>query len=242
MATHSKHQNIEEYFISRIQSGEFPVGSQILTEVQICDQFGVSRQTVNKALQNLARDGYIERTRGRGSFVTSPNVRKYMRQHSSFTKDLESVGIVPGSKLLKYDYLSAKDVPAIAKQLRLNEDDHLHYFIRLRTGDGKPFAISYTYLSSRIIPDLDISVLNKSLNEYLQQINVTPTTAIYQLSAVMPTEAQMKVLNVDERVPLLKNQHLTFEQNGQPYEFIETFYIGTKFTYNIELELADTKN
>jgi len=39
-----------------------------------------------------------------------------------------------------------------------------------------------------------------------------------------------------------KNQHLTFEQNGQPYEFIETFYIGTKFTYNIELELADTKN
>ena len=53
----------------KIIFGEWPEGYRIPTEMELCDQYGVSRVTIRRALDGLVRQGYISRTRGRGSFV-----------------------------------------------------------------------------------------------------------------------------------------------------------------------------
>lgn len=239
----AKHEEIQSYIKKRIMSGSYPVGHQIETEVQLCEKFKVSRQTVNKALQSLANDGYIDRKRGKGSFVIGPFVQKSMRRHTSFTKDLESVGIKPGSRLLKYDYISAKDEPEVASALRLAESDFLHYFIRLRTGDNIPIAISYSYLSAQVVPEIDFSALSYSQDKMLQDMNIHHRRAIYQLSACSPTEAQMKLLEIEHHTALFRNHHITFNQYDIPYEYVDTYYIGSKYTYNIEVstELSEVQ-
>src|ERR1700757_3105473 len=44
-------------------------GAALPTEQALCDEFGVSRITVRRALADLAEQGYIERRQGVGSFV-----------------------------------------------------------------------------------------------------------------------------------------------------------------------------
>ena len=50
------HEQAAEYIRGRIQSGEYPVGSQIPTENELCALLGVSRPTLRQALDTLARD------------------------------------------------------------------------------------------------------------------------------------------------------------------------------------------
>lgn len=231
----AKYEEIQSYIKKRILSGKYPVGHQIETEVQLCEKFKVSRQTVNKALQSLANEGYIERKRGKGSFVIGPFVQKSIRRHTSFTKDLESVGMKAGSKLLKYDYIKASDEPEVAAALNLDDSEHIHFFIRLRTGNDIPIAISYTYLSASIIPEIDFSSLSRSQDEMTRSMNIYHRRAIYQLTACAPTDVQMRLLEIGPHTALFRNHHITFDQYDRPYEYIDTYYVGSKYTYNIEV-------
>ncbi|MEC0265578.1 GntR family transcriptional regulator [Paenibacillus anseongense] len=62
---------IQEHFKQMILSGELEVNSKFPTEKQLMEQFKVSRMTVSNALTQLAKDGWIYRIPGRGSFVSS---------------------------------------------------------------------------------------------------------------------------------------------------------------------------
>ena len=53
-----------------ILDGTFINGSQLPTEGQLSEEFGVSRITSKRAMDELAREGLVERQRGRGTHVT----------------------------------------------------------------------------------------------------------------------------------------------------------------------------
>lgn len=65
---------IQEHFKQLIQLGALEENDKFPTEKQLMEQFGVSRMTVSNALTQLAKDGWIYRIPGRGSFV-SPESR-----------------------------------------------------------------------------------------------------------------------------------------------------------------------
>jgi len=64
-----KHRQIYEYLRREILRGAYGIGDQVPTEAELQRRFSVSRATVSKAVQVLARDGYLTRRRGTGSFV-----------------------------------------------------------------------------------------------------------------------------------------------------------------------------
>jgi DNA-binding GntR family transcriptional regulator len=61
--------------LERIQRGEFSPGSFLPPERQLTEDYGVSRITIIKALDELAREQYIKRQQGRGTIVTDPAER-----------------------------------------------------------------------------------------------------------------------------------------------------------------------
>lgn len=56
---------------SRVASGEWPVGSRIPTEPELCGLLGVGRSTVREAVRALATLGMVEPLTARGTFVRS---------------------------------------------------------------------------------------------------------------------------------------------------------------------------
>lgn len=65
------YMKIYETLLERIHSGEIKEGDRIPTEMELAAEFQVSRITSRKSLDILAENGYINRTRGKGSFVIS---------------------------------------------------------------------------------------------------------------------------------------------------------------------------
>src|SRR3954454_4112192 len=63
------YHQLEQDLLERITAGEFAPGDALPTEEGICEQYGVSRITVRRALDALIGQGLIIRRRGVGSFV-----------------------------------------------------------------------------------------------------------------------------------------------------------------------------
>src|SRR5580693_10796768 len=63
-------QQIRRVLARPILSGEWPPGTRIPAEESLTKRFRTSRMTVGKALQSLAKEGYVERKRKLGTVVT----------------------------------------------------------------------------------------------------------------------------------------------------------------------------
>lgn len=64
-----KYIAIKEYLKTNIQTGTYPIGSYLPSENEICSQFQTTRTTVRKALDELLREGFIEKEHGKGTKV-----------------------------------------------------------------------------------------------------------------------------------------------------------------------------
>lgn len=69
VSTLPKHRAIELDLLSQIKKGRLVVGQQVATGIEISRKYGVSVPTADKAIGSLAGKGYLERLRGRGTFV-----------------------------------------------------------------------------------------------------------------------------------------------------------------------------
>jgi GntR family transcriptional regulator len=62
-----------------IADGSLPA-AQVPSEGGLVERFKVSRTTVRKAIQNLLERGFVEVTRGKGTFVTQPGITRDARR------------------------------------------------------------------------------------------------------------------------------------------------------------------
>lgn len=69
MKKQKKYLEIQEYIRKRIQTGKYPIDSYLPSENEICRHFGTTRTTVRKALDELLKEGYIQKEQGKGSKV-----------------------------------------------------------------------------------------------------------------------------------------------------------------------------
>ena len=75
----------------KIEKEEYKVGDSLPSEMQLIEQYGVSRITVRQALDKLMKDGYIDRRRGKGTIVIRKKEEVATVMKSSFTQ-LEEIG------------------------------------------------------------------------------------------------------------------------------------------------------
>lgn len=63
------HHQLVTYFRERILSGRLSEGTRLPTELTLAAEHQISRDTVRRALSQLAEEGLLERVQGRGTFV-----------------------------------------------------------------------------------------------------------------------------------------------------------------------------
>ncbi|WP_077612696.1 GntR family transcriptional regulator [Clostridium sp. Marseille-P2415] len=236
MINKPKYIQIKDCILKDIKNHTLHAGDQIPTESELCERFQVSRMTVNKAISALTTEGYIRRIAGKGSFVTSSLVQKQFHyQPNSFTEDMESIGLKPGARLLEYRIYRGADIsPEIAQKLGAEPDDLIHYFSRIRTGNGMIISISYNYVPCKTIPAIDIACLENSFFKYVKKLGFSDLHTIdFSLSAALPTPEQKKLLEIENEA-LLKVSHITCSGQDTIIEYIDTYYIGSMYTYRLD--------
>jgi len=64
-----KYQEIADWLTENIRSGTFPSGSKLISELNLCEKFGISRHTARSAIAILEKDGFVARRQGSGTYV-----------------------------------------------------------------------------------------------------------------------------------------------------------------------------
>ncbi|MBR4471529.1 MAG: GntR family transcriptional regulator [Erysipelotrichaceae bacterium] len=226
----SKRQIIENYILEEIKNGDLKVGDQIPGEIELAEKFGFGRQTVHNCLRDLANRGVLERTPGRGSFVSGKPVNRNIANKMSFTDDMRSIGMEPGSSLLEFRLSKASDFPMIADLLQLSEEEKLYYIVRLRTGNGTPIALQYLYTPYKYIGDIDLGTLSGSFDKYMENKGIQVEGFVTKLKAIEGNEKQLELLQVKSKA-LLKSLSVRYIDGKIPVQCTESLYRSDLFEY-----------
>jgi GntR family transcriptional regulator len=147
------YRQVEVALRERILGGEWPYGSKIPSEDQLCKAYGVSRITVRQAIRTLVEDGYLERGRGRGTFVREPTLTAGVRGLRSFSEEMRALGLEPGARVLSIGIVKATEL--VSDRLGIDIGEPIIQLKRLRTGDGKPIGLQVVHLPADRFPGLE---------------------------------------------------------------------------------------
>ena len=163
-----KYQEIANELRNQIQEGVYKAGEQLALEREMCEQYGVSRITIKKAVDQLVKEGLVVKRRGSGTFVKSlaneaVHDISMANQFSGFSKVFE--GHKVSTKVVRFDIIHP--TAEVAEKLNITTDDFVYDIVRLRQVDGSPVVIEYTNMPIELIPGIKREVLEKSIYRYI---------------------------------------------------------------------------
>src|SRR5207237_3307878 len=141
------------------------VGTAIPSERQLSADLGVSRLTVRAALDELAREGYLIRRRGSGTYVQQPKISQELTM-TSFSEDMSRRGMVPSSQTLSLTRQLAG--ARLGRFLNVSPGDALLVVKRLRLADGVSMAIETLHIPAAVVPGVESRDLARSFYELLR--------------------------------------------------------------------------
>src|SRR5687767_11698205 len=85
---------------AEIDRGELRPGDVLPPETEIARRHGISRHTVRQAIVELAREGWLRRERGRGTYVQARPYAQTLSSFYSFAHEMETRGLAFETRVL----------------------------------------------------------------------------------------------------------------------------------------------
>src|SRR5580765_4990519 len=171
------------------------VGTAIPSERQLSADIGISRLTVRAALDDLAREGYLVRRRGSGTFVSEPKIAQELTM-TSFTDDMRHRGMRPGSRTLELNVVSAG--PRLGRLLHLSPSEPVMVAKRLRLADRETMAIEELHVREALVPGLSAADLEeRSFYELLHdRYGIALVSGVQTVEPTVTNEEESELLGV----------------------------------------------
>jgi len=228
------YQQLKLLLADRIQRGEWKPGELIPGEHELQAIHRLSRTTVRQALQELEREGYVTRHRGRGTFVAQPGaVHDLTAPKFSIHDHLLAQGVQPAWRVLSVDELPAS--PEVAERLRIALDAPVLRIRRLRLGDERPLGYLEAHVPRELIDSVDADALAAagSLN-YLRSAGLLRgSIAERHVTADAATGDEADLLGIAPGAPVLRIHRLIVGADGHPIEDCTSTYRGRRFRYHL---------
>jgi GntR family transcriptional regulator len=230
------YYQLKEVLKEQIRAGHLAPHTSIPSEPELVNSYHVSRATVRQALAELVHEGLLYRQHGKGTFVCEPRVQQTVSELTSFTQEMKRRGKRPGGMLLVSELVRGSE--AMRRQLQLTDTEQLIRFERLRTVDGTPVAYEIDYLPyphAAAIYERAREVAEGSLYSLMAAEGLTPFIIEQKLSADRANRREAELLNIAPDEPGLRLFCTVFEQTGAPIASSESFYIGSRYVFEVTL-------
>ena len=230
------HQQIYEVLRGRMLRGKWDAGDMFPTELELMEEFKVSRATIRQVMERLVTEGLIIRQQGRGTFVAEPTLEQGLTRIISFTEDMRRRGLVAETRILSQEIIPAsKDT---ARALRIQPDEEVVYLKRLRIANSEPLCIEESYLAHKMCPgllrfDFAVQPLRETLAE---NYGIHITRALQKIHAVVAEPDTTHLLKIPSPAALLFIERVSFNEWDLPVEFLRLFFRGDRYSLHNELK------
>ena len=233
------YADIKDYIMNKIDTDEWSVGMMIPTEMQFCEQFGVSRPTVRTALLKLVKEGYLKRVKGRGTFVTVPKVLdqttvfiesffwEMREQGKEITTEVLELRKVPSFE--PWSLLLEKDSPMMIKLTRLR-------YVKNSFGEG-PIVLTTSYFSEEKEFLLEQDFEEKSMTSTLKENGINKASVEKEFISVVLTPKECRLLGVADGSLGMRVDTVIRNADGEVVEVCVSIYPMSRNKFFLKLHL-----
>ncbi len=216
----------------KIKNGEYYKNMRLPSENALSSEWGISRMTVRRALDELTREGLLYKTRGSGTFVAAN--RFSQRDIMSFSEMVKMRGSVPQTVVLEKTFVCDDE---IALTMHLPKSSVFYKVKRLRLADNTPVGIENVFLPLQFCDSPDRLELEGSLYEGLKKLygwNILRQDI--GITADMPTKEEKEILKLSKGEAVLRCEGNSLEDDGKPLLYEKNVYSSNSYTMYVSIK------
>jgi len=226
-----KYFLIAREIIASIQNGQLGNGSPVPSENEIIQRYSVSNTTARKALHELEKMGWVERVKGRGTFVRNNTVVMAINRIFGFTKNMIAAGRRPSTKLVGFHLRTGDHLQTINGRNYVMKGPYCE-IERIRFADGIPMMKEIRYISLTYCPEIHRKNLEQSLYQLFETDYGIILTEINQmLSAVTISGDQLEAFELDKPIPAFRVEGASFCGKDLIVEMEDSLYRGDIYRF-----------
>jgi GntR family transcriptional regulator len=227
----TRYQTIADEIRGRISGGDFPAGRLLPSEADLSGDYGASRMTVRRALEQLRADGLVDSRQGLGWFVAADPLRQSLAQLGTIESQLAEEGVSSTRRILDFRFVTA---PARVRAT-LGCDTVLRVR-RLNLADDHPFAVVTVWCPEALGASLSRADVERS--PFYELIGVELGGAVQSIAAAAATAHDAEMLQVPAGAPVLRCERITESVDGQPVLVSEHVFPGHLTEFVVHLPRA----
>lgn len=220
-----------------IADGRYPLGAQLLTEHELCKQFGVSRFTIREAIRVLSSAGVVRRKPRAGTVVTAlPDDERYTQSIGSL-RDLVQYAQSTDFHYVYIGRIGLSKLQARAMQAAPGEEWIYAVALRREIAGGKPFGVTRLFLNPTL-KGIEQALRGPRGPVYTlieRNFGVRIERVEQAISGIVLDEQDAANLGVPVGTPGLHIRRSYFDDTGRLLELADNVHPADRFTYKMEL-------
>jgi DNA-binding GntR family transcriptional regulator len=232
-ASQPLYHRVYRRIAEEIESGTLQPGARLPSERWFCDDLGVSRATVRRAIEELVANGLVE-SRGRGSYVTGEALVEPPNTLMSLSELGRSRGLDATARVLAAEVRPATideaDAFGIAPGAELFE------LQRLRMLDGLPISLDNNRVPLRFVPSAPgLDFTTASLYTAIERDGNRLVRADYELEARAAADTEAGLLGLAPGAPVLYATTVAIGDDGRILDLGRTLYRADRYRFQATL-------
>lgn len=228
----NKYQIIFNTIVDQIKSGEIPPNSLLPSENELKEQYDTSRETIRKALNLLAQNGFIQKVRGKGSIVIDINKFNFPVSGLVSFKELADKMEKKPRTIVNELSLIIKPDAYIKQQLQLSSKDQVWKIVRTREIGGKKIILDKDYLAAEFVPSITEEICADSIYAYLEnELNLKISFAKKEIVVEEPTAEDRSFLDLEGFHNIVVIKNYVYLEDASLFQFTESRHRPDKFRF-----------
>lgn len=224
-------QQLAALLRNKIYNGFYPSGTTFPGEARLAQEFGVSRITVRRALEELAAQGLIVRRQGKATLV-APNLEPRPQAATGFVEDL--ISLFQATQLTESQVEERPAPQHVQEFLGIPTVVHIR---RIRHRKGHPFSVSDSYLppelGSKLTPD---DLLTLQILELLEfKLDAPVQEAEHHIRALGAPEDVARLMGLTSGSPVMCLELMYWTDDMRPVACSRVHIAGDQYTYRTRL-------
>lgn len=221
--------------LREMKTGEYSACDKLPRELELAQQFGVSRNHLREVLAQLEREGFITRIHGVGTMINHHvmKVKNRMDIEVEFLDIIRQNGYLPA---VSHVHIQEENADCfIADKLQIPEGTEVMRVCRICTADGKPAIYCEDVFDKKLIKeeytlkDFELPIFHFFNNCCYIKAYMDLT----QLHAVLANEKVAEALGIIPGSPLLNMEEIDYDISGNIIFYSSQYFIDEFFEQTV---------